>query len=188
MGNKEMMDDAERVSNEKGLPQELIFKAIEISVAAAARKHFGATHTYDVQVNRSGGGGYTTYRTWVVIADADSIENPDSELLLLDAQAIDPKAQVGSIVKQKIDSVDFGRIAARAAKQVMIEEIRLAERIQVIEQFTAKKGTLVNGTVRKVLRDAVFVDLGGGAEAMLARQDMIPREIFRSGDLTRCTL
>jgi N utilization substance protein A len=187
MSNKEILDDAERVSNEKGVPQELIIKAIESAIAAAARKHFGLTHNYEVQVDR-GGGGYASYRTWDVVDAEELIENPDSQLLVEEAEKIDPSAKAGGIVKQKIDSVDFGRIAARMAKQVMSEEIRLAERYQIIEQFTPKKGALVNGVVRKVLREMVFVDMGGGVEAVLARQDMIPRETFRAGDRIRALL
>ena len=182
-----MLDDAERVSNEKGVPQELIIKAIESAIAAAARKHFGAMHHYEVQVDRNGG-GYAAYRVWEVVAEPELIENPDSQLLLDEAQKIDSAAVVGGRVTQKIDSVDFGRIAARMAKQVMSEEIRLAERYQVIEQFTPKKGTLISGVVRKVMRDIIFVDVGNGVEAVLARQDMIPREIFRAGDRIRALL
>lgn len=187
MSNKEILDNAESVSNEKNVPQELIIKAIESAVAAAARKHFGANHQYEAVVDRNGS-GYTTCRVWEVVAAPELIENPDSQLLLEEAKNIDPNAQVGSTIKQKIDSVDFGRIAARMAKQVMSDEIRLAERYQIIEQFTPKKGTLVNGIVRKVTRDMIFVDLGNSVEAILARQDMIPRETFRTGDRIRALL
>ncbi|MCD6046965.1 MAG: nusA [Gammaproteobacteria bacterium] len=187
MLNKEILNDAERVSNEKNVPQELVIEAIEKAISAAARKHFGVTHTYEAKVDRAKG-SYLTFRVWQVVESPEQIENPDSQLLLVDAQAIDPNAEVGGVVKQQIDSVEFGRIGARMAKQVMGDEIRIAERQQIVEQFKPKEGTLVNGIVRKVMRDVLFVDVGGGVEAVLSRQDMIPREIFRVGDRLRALL
>lgn len=180
-------DAAESVSNEKGVPQEVIIKAIESAMAAAARKHFGMTHTYEVKLGQDGH-GYSTWRVWSVVETPEEIENVDSQLLLADAQALDADAVVGGVVRKSVDSVEFGRIAARAAKQVMTEEIRVAERHQIVEQFLSKKGTLVNGIVRKVMRDVLFVDVGGGVEAVLPRQEMIPREIFRVGDRVRALL
>lgn len=187
MLNREILNDAERVSNEKNVPQELVIEAIEKAIAAAARKHFGTTHTYEVKVDRAKG-GYSTCRVWQVMENPEEIENPDSQLLLADAQAIDPAVEVGGFIKKPIDSVEFGRIAARMAKQVMGDEIRVAERQQIVEQFKPKEGTLVNGVVRKVMRDVLFVDVGGGIEAVLSRQDTIPREIFRVGDRLRALL
>ena len=162
MSKKQILSDAaESVSNEKGLPQEVVIKAIELAIAEAARKHFGMTHTYEVKVAPDNN-GYTAWRVWHVVETPEAIENPESQFVLADAQAIDPKAEVGGTVKKTIDSVEFGRIAARAAKQVMSEEIRVAERHQIVEQFLPKKDTLVHGVIRKVMRDVLFVDLGGG--------------------------
>jgi N utilization substance protein A len=183
----EMLNGAERIADEKNIPQELIIKAIETAMAAAARKHFGSTHTYEVKVDRDNG-GFITWRVWDVVESPELIENPDSQLLLEDAKKIDDHAAVGEKVKQIVNSADFGRIAARMAKQVMTEEIRTAERHQIVEQFLPKKGTLINGIVRKVTRDVLFVDVGNGVEAVLSRQDMIPREIFRVGDRVRAIL
>ena len=185
--SKEILNDAERVSNEKGVPHELIIQAVEVAIAAAARKHFGMTHTYEVKVDRNAG-GYATLRVWQVMESPELIESPDSQLLLADAQLIDPKAEVGGVVTQRVDSQDFGRIAARMAKQVMTEEIRVAERTQIVNQFASRKGALVNGTVRKTLREVILVDIGNGVEAALPRTQMIPREIFRVGDRIRALL
>ncbi|MFK9780933.1 NusA N-terminal domain-containing protein, partial [Escherichia coli] len=90
---------------------------------------------------------------------------------LEDALAIDPLAKVGGVVKQAVSSDGFSRIAARTAKQVMTDEIRMAERLQIVEQFLPKKGTLVGGVVRKVLREVLFIDLGNGVEAVLPRTE-----------------
>lgn len=185
--SKDMFKAAELVSNEKRVSQELIIRAIEAAIAAAARKHFGMDHVYEVLVNQDGN-GYTTDRVWQVVETPEEIEFPESQLTLKDAQEKDPNAEVGGVVKEPINSVVFGRIAARTAKQVMLEEIRSAERYQIIEQFSAKKGSLINGVVKKVMREAVFVDVGNGVEAILARQDMIPRENFRAGDRIRALL
>lgn len=186
--SKEILYVAETVANEKAVPQELIFKAIESALVMATKKLYGVDHNYVVEVDRRTG-DYETYRCWQVVdIEEDGLENAEVELSLEQAKEKDPQAEVGGVVKQKVESIEFGRIAAQTAKQVIVQELRKAERHQVVEAYTSRKGSLVNGVARRVTRDGVFVDLGNNVEAYLARTEMIPKEIFRVGDRVRAYL
>jgi N utilization substance protein A len=111
-----------------------------------------------------------------------------TELTLEEAEQIDPNLKPGDIWEEKIESVKFGRIAAQTAKQVIVQKVREAERAKVVEQYQDRKGELLAGTVKKVTRDNVIVDLGNNAEALLPRENLIPRESYRMGDRVRAVL
>ena len=184
--SKEVLLVVESVSNEKGVPAGLIFEALELALATATKKRYEEEVDIRVSINRQNG-SYDTFRRWTVV-DAAHLENPAAQLTLDQAQARKPDAALGDLIEEKIDSIEFGRIAAQTAKQVIVQKVREAERAQVIDAYRDRIGEIISGTVKKVTRDNVIVDLGNNAEALLAREDIIPRETFRVGTRVRALL
>lgn len=178
---------ADAVSNEKGVSRAVIFEAIESALATATKKlHDDEEIDCRVAVNRSTG-EYETFRVWTVVEDEDYLEEA-SQLTLEQAAEKDESLAIGDTYEEKIDNVEFGRIAAQTAKQVIVQKVREAEREIVISEYEHRVGELVAGTVKKVTRDNIIVDLGNNAEALLPRDQMIPRETFRMGDRLRAIL
>ncbi len=170
------------VSNEKGIEKEIIFEAIEAALASATRKKHGEDIDVRVAIDRETG-EYDTFRRWAVFADdSDELEVPDRELRLEDALDMDPKAEVDGFVEEPMESVEFGRIAAQTAKQVIVQKVREAERQQVVEEYEERVGELVGGVVKRVDRNGTYIDLGGNAEAFIPREHLIPREPMRPQD------
>ena len=185
--NREILQVVESVSHEKGVPQDVIFEALELALATATKKHYPEDAEIRVAIDRETG-EYESFRRWKVLADEEEMESPDREFTVAQAQALKPEAVADDYVEEPIDSVEFGRIAAQTAKQVIVQKVREAERALVVEAFAPRVNELVGGTVKKVTRDHVIVDLGSNAEAVLPREDMIPREAFRVGDRLRAML
>ncbi len=178
----------EAVSNEKGVDEEIIFEAIEAALASATRRRHGEDIDVRVAIDRQTG-EYDTFRRWMVFADdSTELEEPARELRMLDAVDINPDAQPGEYVEEPIESVDFGRIAAQTAKQVIVQKVREAERAQVVEQFQERIGELLSGMVKRVDRNGIYVDLGGNAEGIISREQMIPREPVRPNDRIKALL
>lgn len=184
--SKEVLLVVESVSNEKGVPAGVIFEALELALATATKKRFADEVDLRVSINRQNG-SYETFRRWAVVDD-EQLENPAAELTVEQARETYPDAAVGSLVEEKIESIEFGRIAAQTAKQVIVQKVREAERAQVVDAYRDRVGEIISGTVKKVTRDSVIVDLGNNAEALLAREDIIPRETFRVGARMRALL
>ena len=178
---KEILLVAEAVSGEKGLPQEAIFEAIEQALATATKKRYSENSNIEVIIDPKTG-DYETFRLWEVVSEED-IEDQGIQVIH-DGQ----NSELGSYVREKVENVQFGRIAAQAAKQVIVQKVREAERAQVVEKYRNVLGELVNGTVKKVTREFLIVDLGEGAEAILSRNELIPGEVFRIGDRLRAVL
>lgn len=201
--NKEVLLVVESVSNEKDLPKEVIFEAIELALAMATkRKHHEIVEDehgrrevdaeFVVKIDRATG-NYETFRRWEVIdpqrvLGEDEEPNPDAELTPEEAQRKNPALTIGDFHEVPVESVEFGRIAAQTAKQVIVQKVREAERAQVVEMYESRVGQLVSGAVKKSSRDSVIVDLGGNAEAILTRDNLIPRDTFRMGDRVRALL
>lgn len=183
---KELLLVAETLSNEKGVDKQVILEAISSAIESATRKltghDFGITVKLDPRT-----GDYETYRYWDVVLDEEQ-EYPDRQLTLDEAQLKDPAIAIGAHIEEIIPSVPFGRIAAQTARQVIIQKVREAERKQVVERYKAKVGQLVSGLVKKVIRDFIVIDLGGKAEALLPRSEMLPQEMFRMNDRVRAFL
>jgi len=184
--NKEILMVAEAVSNEKGVSEDIIFEAIELALATAAKKRFDEDADIEVCIDRKTG-DYVTTRRWLVV--------PDTELALLGTQftteeAIEanPDLKPGDIHEEVVENVDFGRIAAQTAKQVIVQRVRDAERAQIVDEYRHRVGELVAGTVKKVTRDNIIVDLGNNAEGLLPRGELIGRETFRINDRVRAIL
>ncbi len=187
MMSKEILMVVDAVSNEKGVSREVIFEAIESALSMATRK-LNEEEEIDcrVAVDRKTG-EYETFRIWTVVAD-DEYVNEFTQYMLEQVQERDAALEVGSKIEEKIDNVPFGRIAAQTAKQVIVQKVRDAEREIVLNEYKDKIGELVTGTVKKVTRESIIVDLGGNAEAILMRDQMIPRENFRMSDRIRALL
>lgn len=183
--NKEILLVVDAMSNEKGIDRAIIIEAIESALAAATIKRHVADIDVRVTIDRTSG-DHDTFRRWEILADdAEEFEFPDRQILLSDALEKDPAAEVGGYVEEQMESLPFGRIGAQAAKQVMMQKVREAERALVVEAYKDRKGELVAGIVKRVERGNVYLDLGGHAEAMIAREEMIPREPVRTGERIR---
>lgn len=184
--SKEVLLVVESVSNEKGVPASVIFEALEIALATATKKRFEDEVDLRVEINRHTG-AYETFRRWTVVEEED-LDDPAIETWPSKVAETHPGANVGDVVEEKIESIEFGRIAAQTAKQVIVQKVREAERAQVVDAYRERLGEIISGTVKKVTRDNVIVDLGNNAEALLAREDIISRETFRVGVRVRALL
>lgn len=186
--SKEILMVVDAVSNEKGVEKDIIFEAIEAALASATRRKHGEDIEVRVQIDRETG-DYDTFQRWLVFADESTeLETPDRELRMIDAVDIDPAAEPGGYVEVPMDSVEFGRIAAQTAKQVIVQKVREAEREQVVEEFQGREGEMLSGLVKRVDRNGVYIDLGGNAEGFVARDQMVPREPVRPQDRIKALL
>ena len=184
--NKEILMVAEAVSNEKGVSEDIIFEAIELALATATKKRYEEESDIEVVIDRSSG-DYVTKRKWLVV--------PDTELALLGTQftteealEVDENLKPGDVHEEVIENVGFGRIAAQTAKQVIVQRVREAERAQVVDLYKDRIGELLAGTVKKVTRDNIILDLGNNAEGLLPRSELVGRETFRMNDRVRAIL
>ena len=181
--NKEILLVVDAVSNEKGVAKEVIFEAIEIALATATKKRYNNDVDIRVEIDPNDG-SYDTFRRWEVVAD-DEMDMPDRQTTLSAAQYEYEEIQVGEFTEEQVESIEFGRIAAQTAKQVIVQKVREAERAMVAEAFQEQIGQLVMGVVKRVERGNVFLDLGSNADAIIPREEMIPRESVRPGDRIR---
>ena len=182
----EILMMAEVLSTEKGVDKSIIFEAIEAALATATRKR----HREDIDVHcdiDQTDGSFIPYRVWEVIEDDAELEFPTKQMCVSAAKEHDPEHEVGSYVKEEMEAVPFGRIAAQAAKQVIMQKVREAERNKISEEFEPRIGQMVSGVVKRTERGDVIIDLGG-VEAILPRNKMIQREGLRPGDRIRAIL
>jgi N utilization substance protein A len=184
MNNKEILLVVEAVSNEKGLPREAIFEALESALAIATKKKYEQEIEVRVAIDRETG-DFETFRRWLVLAPDAEMESPCSEITFEAAEFDNADIQIGEFIEDEIDSVKFDRIATQTAKQVIVQKVREAERAQVVEQYAEQKGELITGVVKRMNRENILLDLGGNAEAVIFRDEMLPRENFRPGDRLR---
>ena len=178
--SREILYVAEALSNEKGVSRDVIFEAIELALASATRKKHMKDMDVRVDIDRTTG-TYESFRRWTVVEEED-FESEDRELLLEDARKEDPDIEIGDVIEEEMESVEFGRIAAQTAKQVILQKVREAEREQVVEMYEDRIGEVLSGIVKRVERGHVFIDVGGGIEAIVPREHGIPREKVKRGD------
>ncbi len=184
--SKELLLVAEALSNERGVSKDVIILAIQAALESATRKILGLDIGVRIKID-SKTGDYETFRYWDVVNE-EELEFPDRQLSLEQAKERKPSAAVGDRIEEIIPSIEFGRIEAQTARQVIMQKVREAERELIIDQFRSKLGQLIYGTVKKVTRDNVIIDLGGKAEAFLPRSEMLPHEMFRPNDRVRAYL
>ncbi|MGB0664445.1 MAG: transcription termination factor NusA [Pontibacterium sp.] len=184
--SKEILLVVEAVSNEKDVERGVIFEALEVALAAATKKRYDEEAEIQVEIDRRTG-DYETFRSWLIVSN-DEVPALGTELTMEEALEIDAAYQPGDVHREQVESVGFGRIAAQAAKQVIVQKVREAERSKVISMYQDRVGELLSGTVKKVTRDNIIVDLGNNAEALLPRDQVIQREVFRMNDRVRAVL
>lgn len=184
--SKEILLVVQSVSNEKGVSAQVIFEALELALATATKKGYGEETDIRVAINRQNG-SYESFQRWTVVRDEDLL-NDEAELTLEEAKTRKADAAIGQVIEEKIPSIEFGRIAAQIAKQVIVQKVREAERALVIDAYRSRMNEILPGTVKKVMREGIIVDLGNNAEAFLAREDIIARETFRVGARIRSLL
>ena len=184
--SKEILNVVEAVSNEKGVQCALIFETIESALATATKKRYDTEVDVRVAIDRSSG-TYQAFRRWTVVPD-EQFEIPGMHLTLAEAHERDVSLALGDVWEEPIESAAFGRIAAQAAKQVIVQKVREAERCQMVDSYRGRLGEVINGTIKKVNRDSFIVDLGSNAEAVLRKEQIIPREMFRMGSHVRALL
>jgi N utilization substance protein A len=189
--SKELLLVAEALSNEKGVTKEVVLLAIQAALESATQKYYEKEKGEEdvaIRVKINGRTGeHETFRYWIVTED-DELTNPNAQLTLEQARERQPNIELNARIEELIPSIEFGRIAAQIARQVMAQKIREAERQLVVDQFQHKLGQLVYGSVKKVTRDNIIIDLGGKAEAFMPRSEMLPNELFRTNDRVRAYL
>ena len=180
MPRPEILMVADTVAREKNIDREDVFEAMELAIQKAGRSKYGFEHDIRVSINRKTG-AITLARYRAVV---EEIENETTELTLQEAQRINPDVKIGESIIDPLPPIDFGRIAAQTAKQVITQKVREAERNKQYEEYKEKIGTIINGTVKRIEFGNVIVDMGK-TEAILRRDEIIPRESFKNGDRVR---
>ncbi len=183
--SKEILLVVDAVSHERGIDKDIIFEALESALASATKKKSGKEIDVRVAIDRETG-DYETFRRWQVLDDeVDPFEYYDKQVLLSRITEKHPDLVPGDFIEEPIDSVEFGRIAAQTAKQVIVQKVREAERKKVVDEYQQRVGEMLSGTVKRIERGNVIVDIGQGIDAIIKREDMIPREPVRNGDRIR---
>lgn len=176
----ELLQIADAVAREKNIDRQIVIAAMEDAIAKASRSRYGAETDVHAEINpRTGELRLSRYLQVV-----DQVENSAIEISLVDAQRFNPAAQIGDTIADTLPPFDFGRIAAQSAKQVIVQKVREAERDRQYDEFKDRIGEIVNGQVKRAEYGNVIVDLGR-AEAIVRRDELIPREMFRAGDRIR---
>jgi len=183
--SKEILLVVDAVAHERGIEKEIIFQALELALASATKKKYTKDIEVRVAIDRSSG-DYETFRCWQVLDDeVDPFEYYDKQVLLSRVIDDNPEIKPGEFIEESIESVEFGRIAAQAAKQVIVQKVREAERKKVVDEYQERMGDMLSGTVKRIERGNVIVDIGNNIDAIVKREDMIPREPVRNGDRLR---
>ena len=183
--SRELLQLAEALASEKNVDAEVVFSALEFALSAAAKKKTGREHMdVRVEIDRDSG-EYRTFRRWLIVVDED-YTYPDVEKTIEEIQEEIPGTtiQVGEYYEEQLENEGFGRQAAQTAKQLILQRIRDAEREQILDDFLQRKEDIVMGTVKRVERHGTIIEIGK-LDALLPRDQMIPRENFRNGDRVR---
>ncbi len=184
--SREVLLLADALAREKNVDLDVVFGAIESALAHATKKRLSVDAEVRVAIDRKTG-EYEAFRRWEVLPDEAGLEHPDHQYLLSEAQEIDPDIQIGEFIEEPLEAVEFGRIGAQAAKQVILQKIRDAEREQVLNDFLARNEAMVTGTIKRMDRGNAIIE-SGRIEGWLARDQMIPKENLRVGDRVRAFL
>ncbi|MCZ8234201.1 MAG: transcription termination factor NusA [Inhella sp.] len=184
--NRELLLLVDAISREKSVEREVVFAAVESALAQATKKFVGGEVDIRVAIDRESG-DYESFRRWLVVPDSAGLQNPDAEELLSDATDRVGAIEVGDYIEEGIESVPIGRIGAQAAKQVILQKIRDAEREQLLNDFLARGERIFVGTVKRLDKGDIIVE-SGRVEGRLKRTEMIPKENLRTGDRVRAVL
>ena len=182
MESNEILAVVDSVSTEKGIEKEIIFSAIEIAIASASQRHFHEDADLYVKIDKNTG-EYSTFRNWIVFDESNEEFHHETHI-----SKIDSDLELGEVFSQQQENITFGRIETQAARQVMLQKVREAEREKVVDQFRSKDNKLVSGSVKRVTRDNIIVDITHEAEALLPRDKLMPGEIYKINDRIRAIL
>src|SRR5437667_3440347 len=180
--NRELLLLVDALAREKNVPKDIVFMALESALASATKKRFTQDIDARVEIDRETG-DYEAFRRWTVVPDEDH-EEPAHQIAITDAADRDPELELGDVVEAPLEPVEFGRIGAQAAKQVILQKIRDAEREQILNDFLEHEDNLLTGTVKRIERGNVIVE-SGRIEGMIPRDQLIPKENIRVGDRVR---
>lgn len=183
--SREVLLLVDALAREKNVDRAIVFGALESALASATKKRFTEESDVRVSIDRNTG-EYVSFRCWQVMDD-ETFETPDLHVKLSEARKRNPDIQLEEFVEEPLESIDFGRIGAQAAKQVIFQKIRDAEREQILNDFMERKEHLISGTVKRIERGNAIVEFGK-IEALLPRDQMIPKENMRVGDRVRAYL
>ncbi|BBO20547.1 MAG: transcription termination factor NusA [Burkholderiales bacterium] len=183
--SKEMLLLVDALAREKNVAKDIVFAALESALASATKKKINEEADVRVAIDQATG-EFESFRRWQVVPD-EAVENPDAQIGLAEAQEEMPEIQLDEFIEEQLEPIDFGRIGAQAAKQVILQKIRDAEREQVLNDFLERKEHLVTGTVKRIERGNAIIE-AGRIEALLPRDQMIPKENLRVGDRVRAYL
>lgn len=183
MPRPEIILVADTVAREKNIDKEDVFTAMEVAIQKAGRSKYGFEHDIRANIDRKTG-AISLARCREVVEGPENVENEVTQLTLEDAKMYDANAKVGDFIIDQLPPIDFGRIAAQTAKQVIVQKVRDAERNKQFEEYKEKIGTIVNGTIKRIEFGNVILDIGK-TEAILRRDEIIPREKFKNGDRVR---
>ena len=184
--NRELLMLVEAISREKNVERDVVFGAVESALAQATKKLYQGEVDIRVSIDRESG-DYDTFRRWVVVSDDAGLQNPEAEEMLMDAEDRVPGIEVGEFIEEQVESVPIGRIGAMAAKQVILQKIRDAEREMLLNEFLARGDKIFTGTVKRMDKGDIIVE-SGRVEGRLKRGEMIPKENLRSGDRVRAMI
>jgi len=184
--NRELLMLVEAISREKNVERDVVFGAVEAALAQATKKLYEGDVDIRVVVDRDSG-EYETFRRWHVVPDEAGLQLPDQEILLFEAKEQIPDIEVDEYIEESVDSVPIGRIGAMAAKQVILQKIRDAERETLLNDFMARGEKIFGGTVKRMDKGDIIVE-NGRVEGRLRRAEMIPKENLRSGDRVRAMI
>ncbi|CAG2126769.1 Transcription termination/antitermination protein NusA [Cupriavidus yeoncheonensis] len=181
--SREVLLLVDALAREKNVDKDVVFGALEAALASATKKRFEEDVDIRVAIDRETG-EHETFRRWLVVPDDQGLQEPDKEILLFEARDDNPSVELDDYVEQQIESVEFGRIGAQAAKQVILQRIRDAEREQILNDYLDRGEKIMTGTVKRADKKGLIVE-SGRVEALLARDQIIPKENLRTGDRVR---
>ena len=184
--NRELLMLVEAISREKNVERDVVFGAVESALAQATKKLYEGEVDIRVAIDRESG-NYETFRRWLVVPDDQGLQNPDAEELLMDARERVDEVDVGDYIEEPVESVPIGRIGAMAAKQVILQKIRDAEREMLLNDFMSRGDKIFVGTVKRMDKGDIIVE-SGRVEGRLRRGEMIPKENLRNGDRVRAMI
>ncbi|HBA42606.1 MAG TPA: transcription termination/antitermination protein NusA, partial [Alphaproteobacteria bacterium] len=176
----ELLQIADAVAREKAIDQDIVLGAMEEAIQKAAKSRYGAENEIRVEIDRKNG----EIKISRLLEVVETVETPAREITLEDAKQRNPAAEIGNFIGEELPPLEFGRIAAQSAKQVIVQKVRDAERDRQYEEYKDRVGEIINGVVKRVEYGNVVVDLGRG-EAICRRDELLPRENFRNGDRIR---
>ncbi|MBP0618492.1 transcription termination factor NusA [Cupriavidus consociatus] len=181
--SREVLLLVDALAREKNVDKDVVFGALEAALASATKKRFEEDVDIRVAIDRESG-EHETFRRWLVVPDEQGLQEPDKQILLFEARDENPSLELGDYIEQQIESVEFGRIGAQAAKQVILQRIRDAEREQILNDYLDRGEKIMTGTVKRADKKGLIVE-SGRVEALLARDQIIPKENLRTGDRVR---